>query len=282
MSETTPISEPTPAAGKPPTIEVKNVSKWFPDPHNGERLVTVNDVNIVIPYKEDGEFVAFLGPSGCGKSTIMNMIGGLWQPDAGEINIFGKHLTGPNADSVTVPQAYTCFPWLTVLGNAEFGLSIQGVAPAERRDKAMEYLKKVGLEDRANAYPKELSGGMQQRVAIARTLAMRPPIVLMDEPFGALDAQTRTEMQQMVSKLWTEEKNVIVFITHDITEALLLADRVIVFSPRPAQIIHDMQVPFARPRQSSLVYEEQFVNLSQALLQLLKKTPTSGRVSVSV
>ncbi|HZP82789.1 MAG TPA: ABC transporter ATP-binding protein, partial [Chthonomonadaceae bacterium] len=191
-------------------------------------------------------------------------------------------VNGPNPLSVTVPQAYTCFPWLTVQGNVEFGLNIQGKSPQTRRQMAAEYLDKVGLKDRSAAYPRQLSGGMQQRVAIARTLAMRLPIVLMDEPFGALDAQTRADMQQMLLQLWQEEQNTILFITHDITEGLLLADRVIVFSPRPAQIVHDLKVPFARPRQPSLVYDPQFVNLSQALLQLLKQTPNPGQVRVTV
>jgi NitT/TauT family transport system ATP-binding protein len=164
----------------------------------------------------------------------------------------------------------------------EFGLSIQGKPGDERREIAMEYLKKVGLGDRASARPKELSGGMQQRVAIARTLAMKLPIVLMDEPFGALDAQTRSEMQQMLLDLWAEEKNLIVFITHDITEALLLADRIVVLSPRPATVIKDIRVPFPRPRAASLVREEAFMDLSQALLELLKSTPGGGQVRVSV
>jgi len=147
---------------------------------------------------------------------------------------------------------------------------------------AIEYLRRVGLGDRLNAYPKQLSGGMQQRVAIARTLAIKPPIMLMDEPFGALDAQTRAEMQQMLLQLWGEEKNFIIFVTHDITEALLLSDRVIVFSPRPARILEDMRVPFARPRQPSLAREQEFVDLSQNLLGLLKKMPEGGQVRVSV
>jgi NitT/TauT family transport system ATP-binding protein len=183
---------------------------------------------------------------------------------------------------VTVPQAYTCFPWLTALGNVEFGLGIQGKGGAERRKVATEYLGKVGLGDRLGAYPKQLSGGMQQRVAIARTLAMKPKVVLMDEPFGALDAQTRGEMQQMLLRLWAEEKNLILFITHDITEALLLADRVIVFSPRPARVLHDVRLPFPRPRPPSLVYDKSFIELSQALLDLLKQTPSSGQVRVTV
>ncbi len=269
-------------AEKPPIVELKNASKWFPDPRNGERLVAVSDITLTIPDEEAGEFLALLGPSGCGKSTVLKLVAGLLTPDEGEVRTFGELVTEPNPKTVTVPQAYTCFPWLTVLGNVEFGLTIQGKSPAERRQIAAEYLNKVGLGDRLDASPKQLSGGMQQRVAIARTLAMKPPIVLMDEPFGALDAQTRGEMQQMLLQLWTEEKNLIIFITHDITEALLLADRVVVLSPRPAQIVHDLKVPFPRPRQPSLVYEDQFINLSQALLQLLKKTPTSGQVRVSI
>ena len=180
---------------------------------------------------------------------------------------------GPNPNSVTVPQTYTCFPWLSVVQNVEFGLSVQGKSPEEQRAIAATYLEKVGLGDRQSAYPRHLSGGMQQRVAIARTLAMKPPIVLMDEPFGALDAQTRTEMQRMLAGLWAEAKNLIIFITHDITEALLLANRILVFSPRPAQIIHDLHVPFPRPREASLVFDEQFINLSQGAITIIKENP---------
>ncbi|MHB9130153.1 MAG: ABC transporter ATP-binding protein [Armatimonadota bacterium] len=271
------------ATAKPPVVELTDISKWFPDPTNeGERLVSVQNVNLTISDEEKGEFVVVLGPSGCGKSTIMNMIAGMMVPDAGEVRTFGKPVTGPNPLSVTVPQAYTCFPWLSVLGNVQFGLSLQGKSPREQREIATEYLNKVGLGDRLDAYPQALSGGMKQRVAIARALAMKLPILLMDEPFGALDAQTRTEMQQMLTQLWEQERNSVIFITHDISEALLLADRIVMLSPRPAQIIHDMCVPFARPRTASLVYEEAFVNLNRDLLQLLKKSPTSGQVRVSV
>jgi NitT/TauT family transport system ATP-binding protein len=267
---------------RPPVIELRGVSKWFPDPRNGERLVTVHDVSLVIPDEEAGEFVALLGPSGCGKSTVLNLIAGLLQPDEGAVFTYGEPVAVPNPHSVTVPQAYTCFPWLRALGNVEFALAVQGKPPGERRRIATEYLEKVGLGDRLMAYPRELSGGMQQRVAIARALAVRPPIVLMDEPFGALDAQTRAEMQQMLLTLWGEEKNTIVFITHDITEALLLADRVIVLSPRPAQVVQDLRVPFPRPRPTSIIREESFVTASEAVIQLLKRSPTQGEVTVTV
>ncbi|PYQ55947.1 MAG: hypothetical protein DMF53_27045 [Acidobacteria bacterium] len=155
--------------------------------------------------------------------------------------------------------------------NVEFGLRLQGKPRKEREDTAREYLSKVDLADFADAYPDELSGGMQQRVAIARTLAMRRPIVLMDEPFGALDAQTRADMQQMLIQLWEEEKNTIIFVTHDITEALLLADRVIVFSPRPARILRDMTVPFGPERPPGIVHKPEFVQCAEMLRQLLQK-----------
>lgn len=290
MEPNIPPAAPTPSNGKPPIVQLKNVSKWFVGPNN-ERVEAVTDFNLTVADEERGEFIAMLGPSGCGKSTVLNMISGLLEPSAGDVLIHGKPLTGANDISVTVPQNYTCFPWLTAQGNVEFGLTVQGKPPAERKRIALEYLTKVGLGDRGGAYPRELSGGMQQRVAIARTLAMRPPVVLMDEPFGALDAQTRSDMQQQLLSLWAEEKNLIIFITHDITEALLLADRVVVCSPRPARIIHDMLVPFPRPRKPTLAFDPAFVNLMQALLQLLKGTTkettqeeasATGQVRVSI
>jgi NitT/TauT family transport system ATP-binding protein len=269
---------------KPPVVELRNVSKWFEGSRNGERLVVLDNLNLSIRDEETGagELVVILGPSGCGKSTVLSLISGLSCSDAGEVLVFGERVTGPSPKSATVQQAYTCFPWLTALENVEFGLAIQGRPKAERGRIASQYLSKVGLDDRLDAYPKQLSGGMQQRVAIARTLAIKPPIVLMDEPFGALDAQTRAEMQQMLLQLWEEEKNFIIFVTHDITEALLLADRVIVFSPCPARILEDMRVPFARPRPASLAREEEFIHLSQNLLGLLKKMPEGGQVRVTV
>jgi NitT/TauT family transport system ATP-binding protein len=269
-------------AVEPPAnmIELHGVSKWFGN--KSDRLTVIDNIDLAVPNKPEGEFVALLGPSGSGKSTILTMLAGLVQPDAGEVVTNGRLVTGPNPDTVTVQQNYTCFPWLTVLGNVEFGLSIAGVPSDKRLKIAMHYLEKVELADRAKAFPKELSGGMQQRVAIARALALSPEIVLMDEPFGALDAQTRSDMQQMLLKVWAEETNCVFFITHDITEALLLADRVIVLSPRPAKIVQDLTVPFPRPRLANIVYEEQFIQLSQALLQMLKKSPGSGQVRVSI
>jgi NitT/TauT family transport system ATP-binding protein len=271
-----------PAAAPPPIIELIGVSKHFPGRNGAEPITAVQDVSFSVPDVPEGEFVALLGPSGCGKSTLLNIIGGTYAPDAGTVKIRGETLTTDNAYAATVPQSYTCFPWLTVLGNAEFGLSLAKTSPEERRQTATKYLEEVGLSDRANAYPRELSGGMQQRVAIARTLAVKPPIVLMDEPFGALDAQTRSDMQQMLLRLWQNENNAVIFVTHDITEALLLADRVLVFSPRPARVIHDLRVPFGRPRSSGLCFEQEFVRITQTLLDLLRNHPDGGAVRVSV
>lgn len=274
-------TEAAPAV-KPPILELCNVTKRFPVNHRGNPMAAVEDVSLCIEDEPAGEFVALLGPSGCGKSTILNMIGGTFPPDEGTVKVYGKEFSGDNRLAATVSQSYTCYPWLSVQANVEFGLAIKGVLADERRQTAKEYLEKVGLAERANARPKELSGGMQQRVAIARTLAVKPPIMLMDEPFGALDAQTRADMQQMLLRIWEDEKNLIVFVTHDITEALLLADRIVLFSPRPAKIIHDMKVPFDRPRDPSLCFRPEFVSLTHSLLEMLKSHPNGGQVRVSV
>jgi NitT/TauT family transport system ATP-binding protein len=262
-------------------IEIRNVSKTFPVTRNGNQVRVLENLSLAIEAKGPGEmktvgdFVVLLGPSGCGKSTILSLIAGLTLPDDGEILVFGKEVEGPHQSSASVPQAYTCFPWLTALKNVEFGLRLQDRPKAECEKMARDYLNKVDLADFADAYPDQLSGGMQQRVAIARTLAMKRPIVLMDEPFGALDAQTRADMQQMLIHLWEEEKNTIVFVTHDITEALLLADRVIVFSPRPARIIRNLIVPFGPERPPEIVHDSQFVDCAEELRKLLQK-PRQG------
>ncbi len=270
------------ATAKPPALQFSKVSKWFAGSKKGERIHTLDAIDFAIEDDGDGEVVAILGPSGSGKSTMLNLISGMLEPDAGEITVCGKPVMMPNPDSVTVPQAYTCFPWLTVQGNVEFGLGVMGKSKSERSDIAMEYLEKVGLKDRASAMPRELSGGMQQRVAIARALAMKPPIVLMDEPFGALDPQIREEMQQMLLDLWSVERNLIIFVTHDITEAVFLADRVFVLSSRPAKIIHEMRVPFGRPRKPDIKDDHEFGAACQYLLNVLKSTPTTGQVRVTL
>lgn len=233
-------------------------------------VLALKDIHFDIPDEENGEFVALIGPSGCGKSTILQIIAGLLRPTSGEAYLMGSPILGPTEQAVTVQQAYTCFPWRTVLGNVEFGLEIEGIQESQRRAVAMEYLQKVGLADRAGAYPRELSGGMQQRAAIARALALKRPVLLMDEPFGALDAQTRAEMQTELMRLWTAEKNTIFFVTHDIGEAVLLADRIIVLSPRPAEVVYDIKVGLPRPRPPMVQSDRLFIELVQALMHVLK------------
>jgi NitT/TauT family transport system ATP-binding protein len=259
-----------------PIVEFNNVSKWFSKRKTEPPVEVLDSFNFKVERKDAGAFVVLLGPSGCGKSTILTLISGLALPDEGEVLINGKQVIGPAEDSATVPQAYTCFPWLNVLQNVEFGLSLQPLDKRKRKEIAMEYLRKVGLADRWKAYPKELSGGMQQRVAIARTLAIKPPIVLMDEPFGALDAQTRSEMQQMLMDIWDEEKNTIIFVTHDITEALLLGDRVVVFPSRPitGNSFHDgtkdLDTVFGHKRPPDLPRTKKFADLAEELRQVLR------------
>ena len=267
---------------RPAVIELKDVSKTFPGGRRREHVVAVEHVNLTISDEASGEFVALLGPSGCGKSTILSMVGGLMEPTSGEVKTFGKNVQGSNPDTVTVQQAYTCFPWLSVLANVEFGLRIMGKSGAQAKSIATDYLKRVGLGDRLDAYPRELSGGMQQRVAIARALATKSRILLMDEPFGALDAQTRAEMQQMLLELWGQEKQSVLFVTHDITEAVLLAERVIVFSSRPATVAQDVKIPFGRPRPPEILSDPEFVKTCQSLLALLKQGSTIGQVRVTL
>jgi NitT/TauT family transport system ATP-binding protein len=262
--------EQSPTEAKPPIVQFVNVTKSFPL-QKGQRFIAFEDLNLTIQDHRAGEILVLLGPSGCGKSTILGLISGLLSCDSGKIMIYGREISGPNQYSATVPQSYTCFPWLTVLQNVEFGLAVQGVKKAERKERAMEYLSKVDLADRWNSRPKQLSGGMQQRVAIARTLAVQRPIVLMDEPFGALDAQTREEMQQMLLQLWSEEKNTIIFVTHDIPEAVLLADRILVFPLRPVRTLREIAVSLPRPRAPHLIRNEDFILLCEQLRHLLGK-----------
>jgi NitT/TauT family transport system ATP-binding protein len=237
--------------------------------HGAQAFEAVRDVSLRV---EPGEFVCLLGPSGCGKSTLLGALAGHLRPSRGGITVDGRAIDGPHAERGLVFQHHTLFPWRKVVDNVAFGLKMQGVARAERRRRARELLALVGLEAFADHYPAQLSGGMKQRVEIARVLINHPRVMLMDEPFGALDAQTRLMMQQLLLDLWARIRTTIVFITHDIDEALFLADRVLVMSPRPGRIIEQIAVPFARPRDAALVTSPAFTDLKRRCLHLLHPT----------
>lgn len=225
-------------------IRVRDVEKVFVN-HRGESQTALSRVNLEIAT---GEFVCLLGPSGCGKTTLLNLIAGFEQPSQGEISIHGEPVKGPNPKFITIFQDYGLFPWRTVLGNVEYGLEARGVGKQERREVAAKYIELVGLEKFAGSHPQELSGGMKQRVAIARALAVEPDILFMDEPFGALDAITRMKMQEEIIRLWQEKKRTIIFVTHDIDEAIYLADRIAIMSDNPGRVKTLMRVPLGRPR----------------------------------
>ncbi|HSK10978.1 MAG TPA: ABC transporter ATP-binding protein [Vicinamibacterales bacterium] len=236
----------------------------------GRATEAVRDVSLAIEDKPGcGEIIVFLGPSGCGKSTILKAVAGLLRPTRGEVLVDGRKVDGPGRDRGMVFQAYTSFGWLTVRGNVEYGLRLQGVTKAERAALSQKYIEEVGLKDFADRYPKDLSGGMKQRVAIARTLINRPRLVLMDEPFGALDPQTRWGMQGLLLNVSRAEDNTILFVTHDVSEAVYIADTVYVLSPRPARILHRVDIPFFGERSLALQSSAPFRAVEQQLLELL-------------
>jgi len=269
-------------------ITIKDVSRIFFSP-SGEKIEALKDVNLDVedafsPSGRDvGEFRVLLGPSGCGKSTLLRMIAGLDKPSSGEVLVNGQAVTGPGKDRGMVFQKYTSFPWLTVAENVAYGMKINGVPEAQRQETTDHLLKSVGLTAFADVYPETLSGGMQQRVAIARTLALRPSVILMDEPFGALDAQTRSDMQQLLLQIWDETACTILFVTHDVEEAVYLADRIFIMSSHPGTIVEDVHVPFDRPRDLALKEKSEFHDLQHYVLGRLKSAPgVGGHVRVSI
>jgi ABC-type nitrate/sulfonate/bicarbonate transport system ATPase subunit len=268
-------------------VVLRNVSRTFIGAR-GEKVHALDNVNFEIEDefspegKNIGEFRVFVGPSGCGKSTILRIIAGLDFPDTGEVLVDGKRVTGPGSDRGMVFQKYTSFAWLTVAQNVEYGLRIKGAPKKERDAIVHKLLQEVGLESFANAYPRTLSGGMQQRVAIARSLALRPEILLMDEPFGALDAQTRNEMQTLLLRIWDETAASILFVTHDVAEGVYLADRLYIVSPRPGTIVEEIPVPFGRPREQSIKELPEFHEIESHVLALLRRSGVGGHVRVGI
>lgn len=230
-------------------LKIDNVKKIY-NSRNGE-MIALNGVNLDIA---ENEFICVVGPSGCGKSTLLNIIAGLLEPSSGAVYCDGKQVTGTGTERGVVFQQYALFPWMTVKKNVMFGLNLQGIKGAEAEEKAMKYIKMVQLEDFLNHYPKELSGGMKQRVAIARAYAVNPSVLLMDEPFGALDAQTRTQLQSELLVTWEAERKTCFFITHDVDEAIILAQKVIIMSARPGRIkeIVDINIPYPRTQETKM------------------------------
>jgi ABC-type nitrate/sulfonate/bicarbonate transport system ATPase subunit len=262
---------PAAAAADPevPKLELRGLGVTY-RARGGDDVEAVRDMSFSIANKPGcGEIVVFLGPSGCGKSTILKAIAGLITPTAGEILVDGEPVSGVGRDRGMVFQAYTSFAWLTVLENVAYGLRLQGVSAHEANERAMSYVEIVGLKDAAKRYPKALSGGMKQRVAIARTLINKPKLLLMDEPFGALDPHTRWEMQGLLLDISRKEDNTIVFVTHDVSEAVYLADTVFVLTGRPARIARRTDVPKFERRDPALKSTNEFRAVEKDLLDLL-------------
>ncbi|MHC8341798.1 ABC transporter ATP-binding protein [Pseudomonas sp. RT6P73] len=248
-----------------PRLQVDKVSLRYQKPDGG-MFTALEQVSFDVP---DQQFAVLVGPSGCGKSSLLYLTAGLNEPTEGEIYVGGQQVQGPGADRGMVFQSYTLFPWLTVRQNVEFGLKRRGMAAAQRKEIVDYYVNEVGLTGFADNYAKQLSGGMMQRVAIARALANDPQILLMDEPFGALDSQTRLQMQQLLLRVWGNSKKTVLFVTHDIDEAILLGDRVYVMGARPGRIKQILDVPIERPRTLDMVMERSFIEMKRRIFGLL-------------
>jgi NitT/TauT family transport system ATP-binding protein len=228
-------------------LEVRRLSKIFFEQNDPRKpgLVALYDISLAI---RKNEFVSLLGPSGCGKTTLIRIIAGLLTADRGDVLVNQQGVTAPGHDRCMVFQQFGLLPWRTVLSNVEFGLEIEGMAREERRAVAEKYLELVGLKGFESYYPHQISGGMQQRVGIARALSKKPEILLMDEPFGAVDAQTREQLQEELLKIWAQTETTVVFVTHSIDEAIYLSDRVVVMQARPGRIKEEVRIDLPRPR----------------------------------
>jgi len=272
-----PKAEASKAAGKPRRVELKGVTKEFVDAR-GETFTAIKDVDLIIEDLPDvGEFHAILGPSGCGKSTVLNLIAGLITPTKGSVKVRGVEVTGPGPDRGMVFQSYSSMPWLTVLDNVAYGLRLRGVGRSEREATAKDLIAKVGLKGHEHKYPKALSGGQRQRVAIARTLAARPSIILMDEPFGALDVNTRIEMQDLLLKIWDELEATVMFVTHDIAEAVYVADTVYIFAPHPGRVADKIKIELPYPRSREVKNTPRFRQYETNLLGRIHELAQGSR-----
>jgi NitT/TauT family transport system ATP-binding protein len=247
-------------------LTLERLAKTYYDPYKGTQVVAVRDVSLRVA---PGEFVSVVGPSGCGKTTILNMIAGFLPHSGGEIRVDGRPITGPGPDRGVVFQSFALFPWKTVLDNVGFGPKMRGVPRAERDRIAREYLALAGLSDAADRYPAELSGGMQQRVGVVRALANEPDVLLMDEPFASVDAQTRLMLQEELTRIWQERRTTVLFITHDVSEAVFLANRVIVLSQ--GRVLEEIDVPLPHPRRwDQVAGDDVFKTLTARVLQRVR------------
>ena len=251
---------------EPIKLHVHNVSKTYRS--DGQEVLAIDEIDLKIRNKE---FATILGPSGCGKSTLLRIVAGLIKPTKGIVRLDGNVITRPGQDRGMVFQSYTLFPWLTVTENIQFGLEISGMPKVKQEQIAQEFIEKVGLKGFEKTYPKGLSGGMKQRVAIARALANNPAILLLDEPFGALDAQTRALMQELLTQIWEELHKTILFVTHDVEEAIFLSDRVFMMTARPGKIKTEIDIPLERPRGYEIKATESFFNLKKQALTLIRE-----------
>lgn len=237
-------------------IKIENTTKKFGD------LTVLEDINIHVP---EGEFLVLLGASGCGKSTLLNMVAGFTPPTSGRVVVNGHEVTDVDPHSGMVFQQYALFPWMTVLDNVAFGLKLRGMPKKERDEIAMKYIEMVGLQGFLDAYPKALSGGMKQRVSIARVLANDPPVILLDEPFAALDAMTRQVLQEQLVDIYEKSRKTIVFITHSIDEALLLATRIIILGAKPGRVVQEIDNDLPHPRNADVQLSPRFNELKAAI-----------------
>ncbi len=249
-----------------PILTVSQLSKTFAA-NSGPGTVALQATDLAVA---ENDFITILGPSGCGKSTLLRMVAGLDTPTSGTIVLDERPITGPGADRGMVFQSYTLFPWLTILQNVCFGLREKGLTLSAQHDVAHQFIKKVGLTGFENHFPKQLSGGMQQRTALARALANNPRILLMDEPFGALDHQTRELMQELLQGIWEAEQKTVLFVTHDIDEAIFMGNRVVVMSARPGRIKCDVAIPLAHPRSYAIKTTPVFTELKAMLTEEIR------------
>jgi NitT/TauT family transport system ATP-binding protein len=248
-------------------VRISGVSRSFPARDGNAPVKALEPIDLAI---ERNDFITILGPSGCGKSTLLRIVAGLDRPTIGQVSVNGHAVTGPGRDRGMVFQSYTLFPWLTVAENIGFGLRESGVPERERKAIVAQWLERVGLQSFAGHYPKQLSGGMQQRTAIARALANNPDMLLLDEPFGALDNQTRSLMQELLLGIWERERKTILFVTHDIEEAIFLGSRVVVMSARPGRIKAILPVDLPHPRHYTLKTSPEFSEMKRKLTEEIR------------